>query len=153
MWVTLQCLSRPDLLTRMAKHTSSEWVPQLPLQCCEDQDYSEELQIVLLCVPDFQFLSVYCLLTFFQAHSLANFLNPYFESNDSDSGLSSIISSITSFFQYEVGRQKSSLIYFTGLLNVFSPVCILPYDDNRTTHLHGEHLLDHQQRWRLCGVV
>ena len=100
-------------------------------------------------------------LTFLQAHSLAVFLNlnAFYKSNHSGP-VSSIISSGLSLFGIQ--KRESSLIIFTGLLkSFFKFACmnfLLSYDDaNSTTHLHGEHLLEHQQpeRWpgQLCWIV
>ena len=57
-------------------------------------------------------------LTFLQANDLATFLNPYLKPKDSS------LSSRTFNFIFK-GKQKSSLIFFTGLLNTPLPVWLL----------------------------
>jgi hypothetical protein len=127
-WVTLQCLNIFELalLTRMVQNVSfgadqnhwQEWLNTMTysaseyLLCvCADQDpWVEQLKLFYFVSL---IVSVFCSLTFLQAHSLVVFLDPYFKSNNS--GQSSIISSITSIF----GGQKSSLIFFTGLLPLY----------------------------------
>ena len=134
-----QCLSISELvLTRMAEHTSSEWVA---LQClcrsepqewlnihsasellssvCTDQNHWQEWLILysecnLLLLFDsqcnaFDWLNL-------QAKALAVFLKAHFKSN--------IISSITSYLKRSPSR---SLAIFTGLLNFSLPVWLFIY--------------------------
>ena len=151
VWTCLQIVShssfflcRSDLLTRVVEYLSRKWVTsnvwanqnhwqewmtalqesELLFSVCANQIHWQELPLLrlgckLLLLPKSQCIP----LTFFQAHSLAIFLNPYFMSNDS-SGPSSIISSITSSSKLE---PPSSLIYFTGQLNPSLPVLLFSH--------------------------
>ena len=157
MWVTLVFLA--DQIYWQKKwlniHPESEFIFSVCADLSLARDHWEEQQTLFYFVS--LILCRYCWLIFIQAHSLAIFLDPYyFESNDSGLLSSTIISSMNSFFGTGLGTQKSSLIFFTGLLNPSLPAWNLSYyDTGSATHLHWEYLLDHWhwQRWQLCGIV
>ena len=87
-------------------------------------------------------------LNFLEADALTVFLSAYFKSNDP--GLDSAAASDPYL------KWKSSLVIFTGLLNVlFAYMAFhLSYlDADSTTHLLGEYLLEHQKRSQFCGII